>query len=157
MNVVETVEAFMKLMKANGVCVLNYSDEDFKIRLETEEAHKTPAPPMPMPMSMSMPMVPPAAGGEAQVQVQAQVQVPAAASGTLIKAPIVGTFYTAPSPEKPPFIAVGQRIKPGDVIYILESMKVMNEVKSEIEGVIKEILVDSGAAVEFDQPLIRVE
>lgn len=151
MNTVELVEAFMKLMKANGVCVLNYSDDDFKIRLETEAAHKMPPPPMP---PMAVPMMPGAAPAPAPAL---NAERPAEPIGTIIKAPIVGTFYSAASPEKPPFIAVGQRIKPGDVIYILESMKVMNEVKAEIEGVVKEIFVASGTAVEYDQPLIRVE
>lgn len=80
-----------------------------------------------------------------------------AAAGTLVKAPIVGTFYAASAPDQPPFVKVGDTVKKGDVLFIIESMKLMNEVQSEVEGVVKEILVGNGEAVEYDQPILRVE
>lgn len=79
------------------------------------------------------------------------------AAGTLVKAPIVGTFYAASAPDQPPFVKVGDTVKKGDVLFIIESMKLMNEVQSEVEGVVKEILVGNGEAVEYDQPILRVE
>lgn len=80
-----------------------------------------------------------------------------AAAGTLVKAPIVGTFYAASAPDQPPFVKVGDTVKKGDVLFIIESMKLMNEVQSEVEGVVTEILVGNGAAVEYNQPILRVE
>ena len=74
-----------------------------------------------------------------------------------IKAPMVGTFYHAPSPESPPYVEVGQVIEPGQVICILEAMKLMNEIKSEIKGKILEILVDNTEPVEFGQPMFLIE
>ncbi|MFH1856081.1 MAG: acetyl-CoA carboxylase biotin carboxyl carrier protein [Candidatus Omnitrophota bacterium] len=74
-----------------------------------------------------------------------------------IKAPMVGTFYRAASPDSSPFLEVGAVVNPGDVVCIIEAMKLMNEIKSEIKGKIKEILVDNGEPVEFDQPLFLVE
>lgn len=74
-----------------------------------------------------------------------------------IKAPMVGTFYRAPSPEAPPYVEVGQIIEPGEVICIIEAMKLMNEIKSEIKGKILEILVDNAEPVEFGQPMFLVE
>lgn len=81
----------------------------------------------------------------------------AAPAGKFVKAPIVGTFYAASAPDQPPFVKVGDSIKKGDVLFIIESMKLMNEVQSEIEGTVAEILVGNGEAVEYDQPILRVE
>lgn len=74
-----------------------------------------------------------------------------------IKAPMVGTFYRAPSPEAPPYVEAGQAIEPGQVICIIEAMKLMNEIKSEIKGKILEILVDNTEPVEFGQPMFLIE
>ncbi len=74
-----------------------------------------------------------------------------------IKAPMVGTFYRAPSPESPPYVEAGQTIEPGQVICIIEAMKLMNEIKSEIKGKILEILVDNTEPVEFGQPMFLIE
>ena len=81
----------------------------------------------------------------------------AAPAGKFVKAPIVGTFYAASAPDQPPFVKVGDQIKKGDVLFIIESMKLMNEVQSEIEGTVAEILVGNGEAVDYDQPILRVE
>ena len=75
-------------------------------------------------------------------------------SGKIIKSPIVGTFYASPSPDQPPFVQVGDTVKKGDVIMIIESMKLMNEVQSDMDGTVQEILVKNGEAVEYDQPLM---
>ena len=77
--------------------------------------------------------------------------------GNVVKAPIVGTFYASPSPDKQPFIKEGQSVKKGDVLFIVESMKLMNEIQSDYEGVVKKILVTNGSAVEYDQPVLIIE
>ena len=74
-----------------------------------------------------------------------------------IRSPMVGTFFRAPSPEAPPYIEVGQIIEPGQVICIIEAMKLMNEIKSEIKGKALEILVDNAEPVEFGQPMLLIE
>ncbi len=74
-----------------------------------------------------------------------------------MKSPIVGTYYSAPGPDKAPFVEVGKQVKKGDVIMIIESMKLMNEVKSEFDGTVKKILVENGSAVEYDQPVMIIE
>lgn len=75
----------------------------------------------------------------------------------VVKAPIVGTFYASSSPNKPPYVKVGDTVKKGDVIMIIESMKLMNEVQSDFDGVVKEILVQDGSPVEYDQPIMIIE
>ena len=81
---------------------------------------------------------------------------PAAAPGVTIKSPMVGTFYSAPPPDAEPYVKVGQKVEIGQVICIVEAMKLMNEIKSEIKGVITEIHVQSGSPIEFGQPLFSV-
>lgn len=81
----------------------------------------------------------------------------AAGSGKFIKAPIVGTFYQSASPEKPPYVNVGDTVSKGDIVCIIEAMKFMNEVTSEENGKIAEVLVEDGQFVEFGEPLFRLE
>ena len=78
-------------------------------------------------------------------------------SGSPIKSPIVGTFYRKPAPDKPPFIDIGSHVSAGDVVCIVEAMKMMNEIKSEFTGQVTAINVEDGAPVEFDQSLIVID
>ncbi|WP_040196168.1 acetyl-CoA carboxylase biotin carboxyl carrier protein [Candidatus Soleaferrea massiliensis] len=78
-------------------------------------------------------------------------------SGKPVKSPIVGTFYEAPSPDKPPFVKVGQQVRKGDVLFIIESMKLMNEVISEADGVISKICVENNSPVEYGQVIMYME
>ena len=78
-------------------------------------------------------------------------------SGSIIKSPIVGTFYRKPSPDKPPFIEVGSNVNAGDVVCIVEAMKMMNEIKSEFTGKVSAINIEDGEPVEFDQSLIVID
>ena len=77
-------------------------------------------------------------------------------NGTVIKAPTPGTFYARPAPEQEPFVVIGDRVSIGDTLCILEAMKLMNEIESEVSGVVKEILVTDGEPVEYDQPLFLI-
>jgi acetyl-CoA carboxylase biotin carboxyl carrier protein len=74
-----------------------------------------------------------------------------------ITSPMVGTFYRSPAPGKPAFVEIGQKVKAGDVVCIVEAMKMMNQVKSDVDGVVREIYIEDGQPVEFDQPLISIE
>ena len=126
----------------------------------TVKGKKCPPPPPPhMGGIPSMAAMPPvqltatAAGAEASVQTGG-TSLPA---GNVVKAPIVGTFYAASAPDKPPFVTVGQQVKKGDVLMIIESMKLMNEVQSDFDGTVAEILVKNGDPVEFDQPIMIIK
>lgn len=94
----------------------------------------------------------PAANAEAKLE-----EPPAAAeTGNLVTSPMVGTFYRAPAPSSPAYVEVGQQVKEGDVIGIVEAMKMMNQIESEFSGVVEAILVEDGKPVEFGQPLVRI-
>lgn len=86
----------------------------------------------------------------------AEPAAPAIPSGHIVSSPMVGTFYRSPSPGTPAFVEVGQSVKVGDVLCIVEAMKMMNQIESDKAGVIKAILVDDGAPVEFDQPMFSI-
>lgn len=151
----ETIEKLADIINAKELSELTITDGDKTITIKGKRNIPAPAPmpmmpPMGMPPMGGAPMGMPAPmGGEAPA--------PAAVSGTKVTAPIVGTFYAAPSPDSKPFVKVGDRIKKGDVIFIIESMKVMSEVPSEFDGVVKEICVNNGDAVEFGQTVMVLE
>jgi acetyl-CoA carboxylase biotin carboxyl carrier protein len=108
-------------------------------------APMAPAPAMPA----HAPVAAPAAGAPAA----AAAEKP----GTLITSPFVGTFYRSPSPDAPPFVEVGQSVRKGQALCIVEAMKLMNEIESEVSGKVVEILVENGQPVEFGEPLFRIE
>lgn len=117
-----------------------------------EKEVKAVMPSVPPVMNMVSQAASAAAADSAEAVSETSVQ-----SGNVVKAPIVGTYYSAPGPDKEPFVKVGQQVKKGDVIMIIESMKLMNEVQSEFSGTVKEILVENGNPVEFDQPIMIIE
>ena len=83
-------------------------------------------------------------------------EVPAGEAGFLARSPMVGTFYRAPNPESPNFVSIGDTVKVGQTLCIIEAMKLLNEIESEYAGVVKEILCENGQGVEFDQPLFII-
>ena len=110
-----------------------------------------PAPNAPANGTSSAPGTAPAGG------TQDDGDTAAAANETVVKAPIVGTFYRAPSPDSDPYVAPGDTVGEGDILCIIEAMKLMNEIECETPGTIKKILVDNAEPVEFDQPLFVME
>jgi len=98
----------------------------------------------------------PQAAAPAEPEAAAQPETPALPAGHVVKSPMVGTFYRAPSPTSPPFVEVGQTVNKGDVICIVEAMKMMNQIEADKAGTITEILVENGQPVEFDQPLVVI-
>ena len=124
---------------------------DCEIVIE-KEIKGPPVMPMIPPPSMGMAVgTSPASPSVSQEQPEAEKEI----SGNIVKAPIVGTYYSKPGPDKASFVE-GKTVKKGDVLMIIESMKLMNEVQSEFDGVVKEILVSDGAAVEYDQPIMII-
>lgn len=138
-------------MKKNGIAVFKLEKENFKITLKTNEAGQ------PVLQSFA-PAAPSFASAPASTAPVAAAPVtPPASSHREVTSPMVGTFYSAPSPEAPAFVTVGQSVTPDTVVCIVEAMKVMNEIKAEISGVISEVCAENGQPVQFGQALFRVE
>ncbi len=143
---------YIDLMKASGLGYFRIKNDKFEIELGEKQQRPAPPPPFMMPPQQpGMPM-PPAPPQGAPAKSCAPEK-----SGNVVTSPIVGTFYAAPSPEKPPYVQVGKQVHKGDVLFIIESMKLMNEVTSEFDGVVAEIMTEDGDTVEFDQPIMRIE
>ena len=151
---IEEIKELAKTVSEYKLGKIKIKTDDEELVIEGKCCHKHHSmPPVMPPMAQAAPMAMPAAPAEAPAEAPA---APAATSGSVVKAPIVGTFYAAASPEDAPFVKVGDTVKKGDVLMIIESMKLMNEVTSDFDGVVEEILVANGDSVEYDQPLMRI-
>lgn len=140
-----TTKEIIELMeKASELRVsVEIADSDFTVKIDGKEERVYAVP--------TAQAVPAAATANAE---PAPAAVPC---GTVIKSPIVGTYYNAPAPDKETFVSVGKAIKKGEVLFIIESMKLMNEVQSDCDGIVKEIIATNGQAVEFGQPILIME
>ncbi len=147
---IEIIEKLADIAASRELSEITIADGEKTITVKGKKC--LPPPVMPVPMGMPAAVSAPVA--QAASEAEKQEAVP---SGNIVKSPIVGTFYQAPSPDKPPFVKVGDTVKKGDVIMIIESMKLMNEVQSEFDGVVDRILVTDGQAVEFDQPIMVIK
>ncbi|MCP5064740.1 MAG: acetyl-CoA carboxylase biotin carboxyl carrier protein [Ignavibacteriae bacterium] len=153
------IQNLIKFVAKSGASEVKLEMDDVKITIRTGESHKGETTIVqPIPMSAPVAQAPVAAQ---PVPVADAPEAPAEASDDskyiTIKSPIIGTFYRKPSPDKPVFIEVGQTINQGDVLCVIEAMKLFNEIESEVSGKIVKVLVDDATPVEFDQPLFLVD
>jgi acetyl-CoA carboxylase biotin carboxyl carrier protein len=146
------IKAIIDLMKKNSVSEFELEKQDFKIRLKRGMNGGSPAVQYedapPVVYAGPAPAIPVAAG--------AAPAAPVAENEVEIKSPMIGTFYRSPSPEAGPYVDIGSEVNPDAVVCIIEAMKVMNEIKAEVKGVITQLLVENGKPVEFGQPLFKV-
>jgi acetyl-CoA carboxylase biotin carboxyl carrier protein len=146
------LKKLIDLVQESGIAELEITEGEEKVKIVkrgelTALPYAAPAAPQHLPVGVPLPPAPAAAAAAELVPGQ---------TGHVIKAPIVGTFYRAPSPTANPFIEVGQAIKEGQTVCIIEAMKLMNEIEADASGVIKAILVENGQPVEYGQPLFLV-
>lgn len=158
------IQELIKFVAKSGVSEVEIEQKDFKITIKTPAGHKAapvqviaaPAPAYAVPPPA--PAAPVAAPAPASAAPAAPAPAPAAdAKYITIKAPMIGTFYRASGPGKPVFVNVGDDIKPGSKICIIEAMKLFNEIESEVGGRIVKVLMDDAKPVEYDQPLFLVD
>jgi len=145
------IKAIIDLMKKNSITEFELEQQDSKLRLKRGLNGGSPAPQVDDSVSM-IPLPPSYPTGT-----PATVAAPVVNTGEIdIKSPMIGTFYRSPSPEASAYIEIGSEVGPESVVCIIEAMKVMNEIKSEVKGVVTQILVENGKPVEFGQPLYKV-
>ncbi|MDR3899014.1 MAG: acetyl-CoA carboxylase biotin carboxyl carrier protein [Duodenibacillus sp.] len=159
------LKTLIDLVSESGVAELEITEGEDHVRIVNRKENTTaPALVVPTPSAASAAIAAAAAAAPAPVEAPAPTApaAPAAAPAAsaeprkTINSPMVGTFYRAPSPGAKPYADVGQRVKAGDTVCIIEAMKLLNEIEAETDGVIQEILVDNGAPVEFGQPLFVI-
>lgn len=137
----KAIEKVIRLFEASSVATMELETADFKIKLSKTSSPIEP----PTPLTLSTPNLGPA-----------NLATPDVGSEEWLCAPIVGTFYQAANPDAKPFVSVGQRVKEGQVVCVIEAMKVMNEIKAHRTGVVHEIKATNAKLVEFNQPLMRI-
>lgn len=172
------IKKLIKIVKDSGVSEVEITEDDFKVVIRTQPP-SAPAPPPPppayspyaapppvayapppAPVPAPSPQAPPGAPAPAPTPSREAAdasKLDAARNGTVVKAPIVGTFYRASAPGEAPFVEVGDTVRAGDTLCIIEAMKLMNEIESEVDGRVAEILVDDALPVEYDHPLFLIE
>jgi acetyl-CoA carboxylase biotin carboxyl carrier protein len=158
MNIKE-IEALIKFVQKVGVSEVSIEQKDLKITIKTHPEAQQVIHTAPQMMMQAAPVA--AAPSTSTSAATPPAEAKAAASDEskyiTVKSPMIGTFYRTPSPDKPVFINVGDEIKPGKVLCIIEAMKLFNEIESEVSGRVVKVLVDNATPVEYDQPLFLVE
>lgn len=145
------IKAIIDLMKKNSITEFELEQQDSKIRLKrglnggSSASHGDE----PVSMMQALPMPAPT--------INVPTVIPSGNSGEIdIKSPMIGTFYRSPSPESAAYVDIGSEVSPETVVSIIEAMKVMNEIKAEVRGIVTQVLVENGKPVEFGQPLFKV-
>lgn len=143
----------MDALKNRGLGEVELEMDDIKIKIKS--APPTPVVPVAAaPVAAAPAAASSAAAGEAAPAAEAAEELPA---GTPVKSPLVGTFYSSPAPDAPPFVLVGQKVKEGDTLFIIEAMKTMNEIKAPCDGTVVRILAQPGDMVEYNQTVVIIE
>jgi len=156
------IQNLIKFVAKSGATEVKLEMDDVKITIKTgSDSETTIVQQVPVAAQMPQMMAPVSqvvdAGATAPASPGAQAAEDNDSKYITVKSPIIGTFYRKPSPDKPLFVEVGQTIAEGDVLCIIEAMKLFNEIESEVSGKVVKILVDDSSPVEFDQPLFLVD
>jgi len=146
---IRKVKKLIELLEASDVAEIEIKEGEEAVRISRSPTLVAPTAQY-QAMPAAAPLSAPAAAPAASI-----AEAPAT-QGTAIRSPMVGSFYRAPSPSSPPFVEVGTHVKVGDVVCIVEAMKMMNQIEADHSGVVEAILVEDGEPVEFDQPLMTI-
>lgn len=153
---IRKIKKLIELVEESGITELEVQEEEGTVRISRAAPAVAPA----AVQYATAPVVAPTPTAAPAQAPAAATPAPAASdelSGHLVRSPMVGTFYRSPSPEAKAFVEVGQSVKVGDALCIVEAMKMMNRIEADKAGVVKAILINDGDAVEFDEPLIVIE
>ena len=142
------IREIVRLIKKEEIAEIELEDDEGYIHISTQPAG--------VPVSYQMPSAGPAAASNIVNEEKSPATQPDTSSGKFITSPMVGTFYAAPTPDAEPYVRIGESVKSGQTVCIIEAMKVMNEIKSDISGVVKNILVENGQPIEFGQELFEI-
>lgn len=155
------IQELLKVVNKSNISEVSIKDGDFEITIKQANTETQYVAMQPAIMPQALPQFAPQQPVQPQAPATPVANAPAAAqeasNTVVIKSPMIGTFYRSSSPDKPAFVSVGDEIKPGSVICIVEAMKLFNEIESEISGRIVKVLIDDASPVEYDQPLFLVE
>ncbi|MCF6807775.1 acetyl-CoA carboxylase biotin carboxyl carrier protein [Thiotrichales bacterium 19S9-12] len=153
---IKKIKTLLELVEKSQVSELEISEGENIIRIAKNtqsQVVQVQQAPVAAPMPQTVPNIPsdsmPNTGPQSKIE-------PEVSDGQIIRSPMVGTFYRSPAPDAAMFVKEGQKVSPGDTLCIIEAMKIMNQIESEVSGSIKQILVEDGSPVEYDQPLFVI-
>ena len=151
------LKTLIDLVAESGISELEVTEGDSKVRIaKNTSVQGQPTLMVQPPAIAAVAAAPLPAAAPAAPAAEASPAEPAEPEGTVVKSPMVGTFYSASAPGNPPYVQVGSAVKAGDTLCIIEAMKLLNEIEAETAGTIKKILVENGSPVEFGQPLFII-
>lgn len=164
---IKEIQELIKFVARSGVSEVEIESKGFKLSIKTppykrggtiqpEVQFVQPAAPQPAAVP-AQPVAQPVSQPAAQAATPKAETAKESGNYEEVRSPMIGTFYRSPSPEKPPFVGVGDEVKKGDVICIIEAMKLFNEIEAEVSGKIVKVLADDSTPVEYDQPLFLIE
>ncbi len=148
----DEIKELIKLFGKSKLDRIQIKEKDFEIKMEKGGSVVVESAPVQTTPVATKPLSTPTSSSSVEEVISTPIQ-----EGELITSPMVGTFYFAPSPDSPPFVKVGDSVRKGQTLCILEAMKIMNELEAEFDCKILEVLVEDGEPVEYDKPLFRVE
>ncbi|MCF8428998.1 MAG: acetyl-CoA carboxylase biotin carboxyl carrier protein [Bacteroidia bacterium] len=151
------IKELIRLVAESGVSEVEVERGDFKVSIKKAEEKTTIIQQVAAPVNHTFEAAPIAQAPIASIHMPAVTSAPVPSNLITIKSPMIGTYYKTPSPDKPAFVNIGDEIKVGQVLCIVEAMKLFNEIESEVTGRIVKILVENASPVEYDQPLFLVE
>ena len=155
---IRKLKELVRLMTASDLTELDLRDKDEQVTIRRASPQVAPQVIHAAPVIHQAPVAAPAAAPAPSAAPAAAAAAPAADEGLVaIESPMVGTYYASPSPDKPPFVSVGGQVGPNSVVCLVEAMKIFNEIKAERSGTVAKVLVQSGQAVEFGQPLFMIK
>lgn len=140
---IDDVKELSKLLKENNLSEISVTDREFKIKLKSNDANSSGS------KNITV--------GDTKTSIDNVVHTTTQVTGNQMLSPIVGTFYSSPAPDKPSFVKVGSKVQKGDILFIIESMKLMNEIPSEFDGEVVQIIANDGDAIEFHQPIMVIK
>lgn len=156
---IDEIKSLIEAVQASNINELKLEKGDFKVKIShgTATVHVAAAAPVQVSASAPVPTTSPAPAAPAAAPAPAPAATPVADNLITIKSPMIGTFYRSAGPGKPTFVNVGDDVKAGQVLCIIEAMKLFNEIECEVSGKIVKVLVDDATSVEYDQPLFLVQ
>lgn len=151
------IQELIKFVSKSGVSEVAIEQKDFKITIKAQEAKGKVQEVIQVAMPAAAPVAIPAAVPAPAPAAAAPAAAEPKGNTIEVRSPMIGTFYRSPAPDKPAFVEVGQTIKAGDTVCVIEAMKLFNEIEAEVSGTIVKVLVNDSTPVEYDQPLFLVE
>lgn len=145
------IERLVEIFEASDLAEMEIREEDDSIRLSRASAYASP-----MPAAYPAAAAPAATTSVPAVETKSEESVAETPEGHVVRSPMVGTFYAAPNPDSDPFVSVGQTVRAGDTVCVIEAMKMFNQIEADVEGKVVAVLVENAQPVEFDQPLLII-